>query len=390
MLSCDVLIVGGGPAGSTCAWGLRRAGLDVVVMDRATFPRDKLCAGWITPQVVAALELDVESYRRGRTFQVIDGFRVGVVGDDFMVSTEYGRPVSFGIRRCEFDHYLLQRSGARLVLGTPVQDLHRDGAGWVVNGTIRSTMLIGAGGHFCPVARMLNPAGDGDGSPLVVAREAEYPVELRGSRSGEKDDGSSPELFFCRDLKGYGWCLRKQSYLNVGLGRVDQHSLPAATADFLRFLTTRGWVAPKAEVRWRGHAYLLHNGRSHRQIVGDGVLLLGDAAGLAYPQSGEGIRPAVESGLLAAAAVIEAEGLYALSRLQPFADRLFAGAQQTPSGALSHLWSSAFGLAVARGLLHVPSFVRHVVMDRWFLQANRSFDQWRPDIAGRLVQMKPG
>ena len=49
--SCDVLIVGGGPAGSTCAWQLVRAGLDVLVMDKHNFPRDKVCAGWITPAV---------------------------------------------------------------------------------------------------------------------------------------------------------------------------------------------------------------------------------------------------------------------------------------------------------------------------------------------------
>ena len=49
---CDVLIVGGGPAGSSCAWRLVTAGLDVVVVDKANFPRDKVCAGWITPAVV--------------------------------------------------------------------------------------------------------------------------------------------------------------------------------------------------------------------------------------------------------------------------------------------------------------------------------------------------
>ena len=56
MERCDVLVVGGGPAGSSCAWRLRRAGLDVVVLDRKAFPRDKVCAGWITPQVARALE----------------------------------------------------------------------------------------------------------------------------------------------------------------------------------------------------------------------------------------------------------------------------------------------------------------------------------------------
>src|SRR5215831_7511915 len=121
--ACDALIVGGGPAGSTCARVLRRAGLDVLVLDAAVFPRDKVCAGWITPQVVTELALDVDDYRRGRTFQSINAFRVGVIDGRGDTKTAYGRAVSFGIRRCEFDHYLLQRSGARIRAGTRVTSL---------------------------------------------------------------------------------------------------------------------------------------------------------------------------------------------------------------------------------------------------------------------------
>ena len=51
MDTCDALVVGGGPAGSSCARALERAGLDVVVLDRASFPRDKVCAGWVTPEL---------------------------------------------------------------------------------------------------------------------------------------------------------------------------------------------------------------------------------------------------------------------------------------------------------------------------------------------------
>ena len=58
MDSCDVLIVGCGPAGTSCAWGLRHAGLDVMLLDKAAFPRDKVCAGWITPEVVESLQID--------------------------------------------------------------------------------------------------------------------------------------------------------------------------------------------------------------------------------------------------------------------------------------------------------------------------------------------
>ena len=128
MASCDVLIVGGGPAGSTCAWRLRQAGVDVIVADASTFPRDKVCAGWITPQAVTALHLDTEAYASGRTLQPFTGFRVGLIGGE-ATRVGYERPVSFGIRRCEFDHYLLQRAGARLMLGVPIASLRRDARG---------------------------------------------------------------------------------------------------------------------------------------------------------------------------------------------------------------------------------------------------------------------
>lgn len=111
--SFDCLIVGGGPAGSTCDWKLRQAGANVAVLDKATFPRDKTCAGWITPTVVKSLELDVADYRMHRTWQPIQGFRYGVINAG-AVDVDYTEPVSFGIRRCEFDDYLLHRAGRSL------------------------------------------------------------------------------------------------------------------------------------------------------------------------------------------------------------------------------------------------------------------------------------
>ena len=116
MDSCEVLIVGGGPAGSSCARRLREAGIETVILDKATFPRDKVCGGWITPAVVEELEIDLAEYARGRVLQPITGFRISRMGDAD-VETDYGRAVSYGVRRFEFDDYLLQRSGARLILG---------------------------------------------------------------------------------------------------------------------------------------------------------------------------------------------------------------------------------------------------------------------------------
>ena len=105
----DAIVVGGGPAGSTCAWQLRRAGLAVAVIDKRNFPRDKVCAGWVTPAAVETLRLDLDEYRAGRVLQPIRSFRTGSMAGR-MVETRYDEVASYGIRRVEFDHYLLDRS----------------------------------------------------------------------------------------------------------------------------------------------------------------------------------------------------------------------------------------------------------------------------------------
>jgi flavin-dependent dehydrogenase len=368
METCDVVIVGGGPAGSTCAWKLREHGLDVVVADNAIFPRDKVCAGWITPQVLDDLQIDPGVYRERRILQPITGFRVGVIGSDDTVETYYDGAVSFGIRRCEFDDYLLRRSGARLLLGTPISSIRRNDGRWVLNERVRASMLIGAGGHFCPVARMLNSPSQP--APLVVARETEFAVDARNA-SAFRINAEQPEFYFCRNLTGYGWCLRKGDYLNVGFGCIDRHAVPRATAEFVTFLAARKRIPATVSYRWRGHAYLL-SGSLRRRAVDESVMLVGDAAGLAYPQSGEGIRPAIESGLMAASVVVHANGRYARDRLEPYERRL---RERFGVHAVTSLLSSAVHAmtptALASRLLGTPWFVRHVVLDRWFLRAQQ-------------------
>lgn len=364
MTTCDILVVGGGPAGSTCAGQLVRAGFDVIVLDKSRFPRDKTCAGWVTPQVVETLGLDVEDYRRTRTLQPITGFLTGVVGRR-PLATRYGRLVSYGIRRCEFDHYLLERCGARLRLGEAVETLERRAGRWVVNGSISAAMLVGAGGHFCPVARALG-ARLGRDEPVISAQEAEFEL---GDGVPCGVDAAQPELYFCEDLRGYGWCFRKGRYLNVGLGREGNRGLAADVRAFWDWLAECGKVPRDARPRLKGHAYLLH-GRGARPLVEAAALLIGDAAGLAYPQSGEGIRPAVESGLMAAQVIRQAGGDYARQRLLPYRAALeHRFGPMSPARPGAALLPDRWRLSLGRGLLSVPWFARHVVIDRWFLHA---------------------
>jgi flavin-dependent dehydrogenase len=348
---------------------LRRAGLDVLVLDRASFPRDKVCAGWITPQVIASLELDTAEYAGGRTFQPILGFRTGLIGATRHLETVYDAPVSFGIRRCEFDHYLLQRSGARLAGPAGLTSMRRRNGTWLVNEEIETPILIGAGGHFCPVARQLNP--DPPKTSLVVAQEAEFPLDAADEAS-YAISARKPELYFSRDLQGYGWCFRKGRYVNIGFGRLDRRSLPKGTAEFLQFLVRQRRVPPDASYKWHGHAYLLAS-PAGRRVVDDGVMLVGDAAGLAYPQSGEGIRPAVESGLMAAESVIEVGGAYGHEALAGYAAKLADrfGAEAKPT-AMSGFVPEGLARTVSPVAMNWPWFVRHFVIDRWFLHVNQA------------------
>ena len=371
MDTCDVLIVGGGPAGSSCAWRLRDSGLNVAILDRHVFPRDKVCGGWITPAVLSKLQIDPAGYARSRVLQTITAFRTGRIQGS-AVETDYRAAVSYGIRRREFDHYLLERSGARLIEGIDLTSLERSGDGWIANGQICARMLVGAGGHFCPVARMA--AAKPKPESVVVAQETEFEMDSR-QIAACRVEPETPELYFCPDLQGYGWCFRKNNFLNIGLGRMDPHRLSDHVAGFVRFLQSAGRVSFDLPASMCGHAYLLY-GRSPRKLVEDGLVLIGDAAGLAYSQSGEGILPAVESGLLAAETILAARGNFRQDQLQRYSELL----RQRFGSAQEH-WTTRLGRKLPRGAIRALSrpllashwFAREVLLDRWFLRHPASF-----------------
>jgi len=363
MLTYDAAVIGGGPAGSSCAGALHRAGLSVAVLDKAVFPRNKVCAGWITPQVVTTTQMDVEDYRKSATLQPLRAFVVGF-GKQTPVQVDYGSIVGYGIRRCEFDDYLLRKADVPTVLGTPLVSLRRRAGGWVLNDEIRTPLVIGAAGHFCPVAQFLG-ADVGRSEMPITAQEIEF--ECEESDAGH-DPAQAPGLYFCEDLKGYGWCFRKGRYVNIGFGREDSGGLARSTRDFWNWLVDRGQAPSGLRPRFQGHAYL-SRAQSTRTLFDDGVLLIGDAAGLADPVSGEGIRPAVESALLAARIVRGSGGIYSRERLSGYAGLIKE--HFGPAGA--HHDSripASIRAALARLMMKSSWLTRRIVLDRGFLHAN--------------------
>ena len=297
----DVVVVGGGPGGSTAAWRLAGAGLRVVLLDAAAFPRVKVCAGWVTPTALHDLELDPDKYPL--TIQAFSACALAFDGTRHV--TRWRRPASYGIVRYEFDHHLLQRAaaaGADVRDGVRVTGVRVDGAGVTLEtpqGAFEAPVVIGAGGHRCPVARALGEPSDRE--EVVVAQESETRL------SPWRDAGeSAPELYVEPDLRGYGWYFPKQDVINIGVGCTggEDGSLPRRREALLEALRASGRLSRDVAIEpFRGHAYVVRR-QAPRRLAGPRFCLVGDAAGLARDLSGEGIGPAIKSGRLAADAVI--------------------------------------------------------------------------------------
>ena len=151
---------------------------------------------------------------------------------------------------------------------------------------------------------------------------------------------------------------------------MDNHGLSQHCNDFLRFLKqSRNVEVPGKGIL--GHAYWLF-GHSERAILDDSILLIGDAAGLAYPESGEGIRPAIESGLIAAHSIISAQGEYSAGRLELYRELLDARLRPKRNAfeSLTQFIPQSVREICGRTLLRNRSFCRNIVCDRWFLRVD--------------------
>jgi menaquinone-9 beta-reductase len=304
-MTFDAIVVGGGPGGSTAAWRLAVAGLRPLVLDAAVFPRVKICAGWVTPAALADAEIDVEKYPH--TIQPFTACRLAFEGASH--ETRWARPASWGILRREFDHHLLERAAAA---GADVRCGLRVGGVSVTGDTVQvvtdrggfeAPVVIGAGGHRCPVAGALGEISSRE--EVVVAQESEtrLPSEHAAALAPFMD---APELYVEPDLRGYGWYFPKGDWINIGIGVTDGNdgSLPRRREALLSALRAAGRLpAQLAIAPFKGHAYVVRR-QAPRRLAGPRFCLVGDAAGLARDLSGEGIGPAIRSGRLAADAVL--------------------------------------------------------------------------------------
>lgn len=309
----DVLVVGAGPAGSAAATWAARAGQDVVLADKQTFPRDKACGDGLTPRAVAELRrLGLGDWLRGRP--VNWGLRAAGFGQELYLPWPGGSLPAQGsaVPRTELDAQVREvalASGAVSLQGARAVDVVRDGA------RVSAVVFQRGGERFAVGCRRLVVA-DGARSQLgrVLGRQwhrdTAYGVAIRGYVKSERSDdpwiSSHLELRGAQDevLSGYGWVFPLGAgEVNVGVGTLATARRPADLA--LRSLLEVYTAARRADWRLHGEirapwSALLPMGGAVSGVGGPNWALVGDAAGCVNPLNGEGIDYGLETGRLVA------------------------------------------------------------------------------------------
>jgi menaquinone-9 beta-reductase len=300
----DAIIVGGGPAGSTCAAILVNAGLHTLLLDSANFPRVKLCAGWLSAPVWEVLGIAPQAYPYG--LWAFHHIHLQFRGRKYTKKSS-----GYFVRRYEFDEFLLRQSNVQTRENFFVRQIAKDREGyWVIDSQFRAKYLIGAGGSHCPVARSLFPK---PGNQPCGTQEREFEGTLADIAACRAGADGEPEILLHDDMKGYSWNVSKGQWLNVGTGtKVAREVLPAwsKARAFFEGNGPAGTIPLSSRPmldKMKGHGYIGFDPNQLQSCQAGNAFLVGDALGLAQPMTGEGILPAVLSGKLCATAIVGGE-----------------------------------------------------------------------------------
>lgn len=310
----DVIVVGAGPAGSTTARECAERGMSVLLVDKAEFPRDKPCGGGVTVHAASKLPFDLSPVVERKVTTVRMTLRHG---REF--SRRSPKQLVFLTQRSRLDAFLVERALAASVTlreRAPVREVVRDPRRVTVrtaSGTFEGRALVAADGANGPTARL---AG--------LEMRLSQGIALEGNITPSNGFPEKWEDAIGLDLGtihgGYGWIFPKGDHLNVGIGgwRYLGPTLRDRLDELVRF------YGYDSAAMWglRGHHLPLINPGS--SLADGNVILVGDAAGLVDPLTGEGISSAIASGQIAAkhlAAYVDGE----VPDLQGYAQELDRG-----------------------------------------------------------------
>ena len=317
----DVLIVGAGPAGAAAAWRLAKEGQPCTIVDKATFPRDKICGDALSGKAITLLRrLDPEAVNRlvaTQGAEPVNGIRFGAPNGKLIeIPFSALKPVDpdqsagFVSRRMDFDKFMVdelrRHDNIDLQLGINVKLIERDGEMW---------RLSSGDGDWSHTCRLLLVA---DGAQSAFARNVagltKRPAHNAGAVraymkgvTGYHPDGYI-ELHFLKEyLPGYFWTFPLPGgYSNVGLGmRTDKLKQKGISLrdEVMRTIERNPLLCDRyagAELEEKIVGYPLPLGSKLRRASGDGYMVLGDAGHMIDPLTGEGIGNGMYSGIIAA------------------------------------------------------------------------------------------
>jgi geranylgeranyl reductase family protein len=334
----DVVIVGAGPAGSAAACHLARSGSKVVVLERHSLPRDKVCGDFLSPVALVELEALGVTARDGfSATNVIDRAALFLDGKEMIARSipkveglpDHGRVIP----RKLIDHWIVLaalRAGAQVWERCSVTRFDTSSERVLVTlrgpdgeRTLRTRLLLGADGSNSIIARLLRGHAPAAGGRIFA---------VRGYYEGVAGPSNQADLFFAAEsFPGYYWLFPTgPDTANVGVGMVLETFPP--TQDHLRDLLAK-LIASDPALRRRLRdatpagkitGWPLTTYDPQARLVDDRLMLLGDAAGLINPLNGEGIQYALLSGRWAAEVAAEAtrSNDFSAASLAPYADRV--------------------------------------------------------------------
>ena len=305
----DVVIIGGGPAGSTSGYLLSKAGLKVIIIDKARFPRQKLCGGLLTQKTAQLINSlfheTVDSLRKKEIINFESSYYEVFFRNRCIAKIHHRSMPFYYVDRSVYDNFFLQKAkeeDAEILEGEiAVSTDYRKNEIVTSSGkTLRSKYIIGADGVYSRVRRELFfERRNSDLWQRGLATAFEIFVERKKVRNAPD---SYSRIFYGIVKWGYAWVFPNKDRIVIGLGGLNIKNGKEMLNSFREFLSSLG-LSNCSEIRVQGHA--VPYGNFLKNPVRESTLLVGDAAGFADPLLGEGIYYAHKSAQLASLAIIQ-------------------------------------------------------------------------------------
>lgn len=287
----DVIIIGSGPSGASCAYNLKRfhPNASVLLIDKASFPRDKTCGGGVSPDVSNYIDFDLSDaidYHCNEVVLVTNNKSISSHGSNILM-----------VRRTVFDDFLLNKAiqqGVETRMACEVMDIERG---------ITQNIVKTQAGHFSAKLVVLAEGASGRlARKLGITLKNAVWAGLEYEHYTKELDGKL-RIYFNHSENGYTWNFPKSDGLSLGIGGLikgkQNVSLPQQLKHFLKQYS----ITTLEKKNLHGHPIQVYNGR--QKLVHGSLLLVGEIAGCVDPLTAEGIRPAIKSGYLAAQVLAE-------------------------------------------------------------------------------------